>query len=78
MSRMPARTQDYLGSRDSHDHDLHSPMTALIASRWLSSRSIGQASSQVARWAFSCSTAAPVAASFQECAFPLGFSELAC
>ena len=36
--------------------------TARIASRWASSRGIGQAFSQVVRRAFSCSTAAPGAA----------------
>jgi len=48
-----------------------------VADSLESSVGTGQASSQVVRGSFSCSTAAPGAAHFQECAFSPGFSGVA-
>ncbi len=73
-SQMASRWQSSAGSdaRSTTASDW-SISARFVADSLESSVGTGQASSQVVRGSFSCSTAAPGAAHFQECAFSSGF-----
>ena len=76
-SNMASRWQSSAGSdaRSATASDW-SISARFVADSLESSVGTGQASSQVVRGSFSCSTAAPGAAHFQECAFFPGFTDI--